>query len=365
MYVAKIEDGIFEITASRTVDADRIHADLSFMERQGMLTFGDQTTRILESQLKRAGHRPQLTDLCFEDDLSIGLQMPKTWYLNRGLYALSISMYFNFLNYKEQAKAGELYTKNAEVVEDFGRIAAVEVYLERELEPALRSRGSVFFGTPRTLTECMRVLEGWDVARIPRLKRYITYAGFIRMWCQHHFPDFDESQWGLGKEQSKEILRDTGTTNVRRGIRHFWQYYLAERPEKIAPEDIEVDIVDESFSDVRQPCYVLLGEDIFAGEGVDTGAEMAFRSFSETKVMRYPRNVASNELQQKTAMLMRERFPGAIIIMFKNPPAMPTFTLTKFDEVKEGVSREVAVVAQGLRHVHRMLGGVDDESEPA
>lgn len=365
MYVAKIEDCMFEITASRTVDADKIHADLSFMERQDMLTFGDQTTRILESQLTRAGYRPQLTNLCFEDDLSIGLQMPETWYLNRGLYALSISMYFNFLNYKEQAKAGELYTKNSNIVRDFGRIAAIEIYLEHELEPALRARESTYFGTPRTLTECMRVLEGWDVVRIPRLKRYITYAGFIRMWCEHHFPDFDGSQWGLGKEESKAILREQGTTNVRLGVRHFWQHHLACRPEKIAPEDIEVDIVDGSFPAVRQPRYILLGEDIFAPEGTDTGAEMAFRSFSETKVMRYPRNVASNGLQRKTAALMRERFPESIIVMFKNPSSMPTFTLTKFDEVKEGVSREVAVVAQGLRHVHHMLGGADDESEPA
>jgi len=363
MRVAKIDEGMFEITASRVVDADQIHADLSFMERQGMLTFGDQTTRILHAELSDAGYDTQLTDLCFEDDASIGLQMPETWYLNRGLYAVSISMYFNFLNYKEMAKAGELYSKNADAAKDFGRIAAVEVYMEEDLKSALREHGSTYFGTPRTLTECMRVLEGWDIKQVPRLKRYITYADFVELWCSKNFPDFDESQWRMGKERSKALLREIGTTNVRQGIRHFWQYHLANRPERIAPEDIEVDIVDPTFHMTRQPRYVLLGEDIFAGEGMDTGAEMVFRSFSETKVVRYPRNFFSNELQRKTATLVRKRFPTATVIMFKNPPTMPTFTLTKFDEVKEGVNREVAIVAQGLRHVHTLMGGMN-ETEP-
>jgi len=361
--VTKVDKGVFEITASRVVDADQIHADLMFMERQGMLTFGDQATRILQAELLDAGYDVQLTDLCFDDDLSIGLQMPETWYLNRGPYAVSISMYFNFLNYKEMAKAGELYSKNASAAKDFGRIAAIEIYIEEDLKSVLRECNSTYFGTPRTLTECMRVLEGWDINRIPRLKRYVTYANFIKLWCSRNFPDFDESQWGLGKEESKSRLQETGVTNVRQGIRFFWQNYLAVRVERIAAEDIEVDVVDPTFQAIRQPRYVLLGEDIFAGEGVDTGAEMIFRSFSETKVVQYPRNVLSNELQRKTAALIRKKFPMATIIMFKNPPTMPTFTLTKFDEVKEGVSREVAIVAQGLRYIHMLMGG-RDETQP-
>jgi hypothetical protein len=355
MQVVKLEDRIFEVTASRMVDADRIHEDLSFMEQAGMLTFGDQTTRILADEFRKREYDVELTDLCYEDDLSLGLQMPETWYLNRGLYAISISMYFNFLNYKEMAKDGQLYAKNAEVARDFGRIAAIEIYLEDDLQKQLRDKR--YFGTPRTLTECMRVLEGWDLDQIPRLKKYVTYANFIRLWCSINFPGYKDEEWGMGKQASRAAFESAGTTNVRQGIVFFWQNYLEKRTDKIAPEDIEVDILDPGFQTERQPQYVLLGEDIFAEPSLDTGFEMVFRSFSESKVIRFPRNAKSNDMQYKTAALVRQRFPSATVIMFKNPPSMPAFTMTKFDEVKEGVSREVAVVANGIRHVHTMLGG--------
>lgn len=359
MQVIKLEEGIFEVVAPRVVDADQIHADLLFMERAGMLTFGDQTTRILVDKFQELGYTIELTDLCFDDDLSLGLQMPETWYLNRGLYALSISMYFNFLNYKEMAKAGHLYTKNVDVAEDFGRIAAVEVYMANELFPSLDREGRRYFGTPRTLTECMRVLEGWDLSQIERLKKYVTYADFIRLWCSVNFPGFRQEEWGMGKYASKQVFEATGTTNVREGIRYFWQHYLEPRPGKVAPEDIEVDILDPEFQAIRQPRYVLLGEDIFAEQSLDTGFEIVFRSFTDSKVIRSPRRTTANDMQYRTAKLVQQRFPQATIVMFRNPPSMPTFTMTKFDEVKEGVSREVAVVANGLSQVHKMLGGTN------
>jgi len=358
MRVAKVGNRLFEVTASRVVDADKIHADLSYMEKRGMLTFGDQTTRVLSDTFEKRGYELAQTDLCYPDDLSIGLEMPATWYLNRGLYALSISMYFNFLNYKEMAKAGELYEKNASISQDFGRIAAIEVYLEQDLRAELDGGKKRYFGTPRTLTECMRVLEGWDLQQIPRLRRYVTYANFIRLWCSINFPDFDESLWGIGKQASKAILEATGTTNVRQGIMYFWSNYLEKRDDRVAPEDIEIDILDPDFHMTRAPRYVLLGEDIFAEESLNTGSEMVFRSFSESMVLRYPRNVGGNDdLQRKTAALVQERFPSTTVIMFKNPASMPSFTMTKLDEVKEGVSREVAVVASGVCHVDTMLGG--------
>lgn len=357
MRVIKIEEGLFEVTASRVVDADRIHHDLSFMEQAGMLTFGDQTTRVLSDLFEKRGFPVDQTDLCFDDDMSIGLEMPATWYLNRGLYAISISMYFNFLNYKEMAKAGILYTKNAEVVEEFGRIAAVEIYIENDLRTSLAAAKTRYFGTPRTLTECMRVLEGWDMNQIPRLKRYVTYADFIRLWCRINFPDYRDDEWGMGKQASKAAFEANGTTNVRQGIMYFWQNYLECRELRIAHEDIEIDILDPDFQSSREPRYVLLGEDIFAEESLNTGSEILFRSFSESMVLRYPRNMARNDKQRKTAMLVRERFPNTTVIMLKNPDTMPAFTLTKFDEVKEGVSREVAVAASGLCHVHSILQG--------
>jgi hypothetical protein len=355
MQVVKVEEGIFEVTASRMVDADRIHKDLSFMEQLGMLTFGDQTTRILADDFKRKGYRVELTDLCYEDDLSLGLQMPETWYLNRGIYSISISMYFNFLNYKEMAKVSQLYSRNAELTREFGHIAAIEVYLEDDLRKQLK--GKRYFGTPRTLTECMRVLEGWDLDQIPRLKKYVTYANFIQLWCSINFPGYKKEEWRTEKQVTRAIFRSFGTTNVRQGIIFFWQNYLEKRIDKILPEDIEVDVLDPSFQVARQPQYVLLGEDVFAEPSLDTGFEMEFRSFSESKIIRYPRNVCPNDMPYKTALLVRKKFPSATVIMFKNPPLMPTFTMTKFDEVKEGVSREVAVVANGICQVHKILRG--------
>ncbi len=357
MKITKLGDRLFEVVASRTVDADSIHGDLSFMHKMGMMTFGDQTTRILYDEFTKLGHQVELTDLSYGDDKSIGLQMPETWYLNTGLYALSISMYFNFLNFKEMAKEGVLYTRNATVGHDFGRIAAVEIYMQKELQAALDAVGKRYFGTPRTLTECMRVLEGWNIERIPRLGRYVTYANFIRLWCAHNFPNYREGEWGLGKEESKAVLASSGTTNVRDGIQFFWQHYLEGRSQKIALEDIEVDILDSDFVNRREPRYVLLGEDIFADEQVNTGFEMVFQSFSESKIVRCPRAIMPNGKQRETALLARQRFPHATVIMFKNPPGMPAFTMTKFDEVKEGVSREVAVVAGGLGVIHRLLEG--------
>ncbi|MEK7652313.1 MAG: hypothetical protein AAB351_03930 [Patescibacteria group bacterium] len=361
MKIIKLADGLFEVTASRIVDADHIHDNLSFLHKAGMLTFGDLTTRILHDEFTRLGYSVHLTDLCFEDDLSIGLQMPETWYLNCGLYAPSISMYFNFLNLKEMAKEGVLYTRNAHVCHDFGHISAIEVYIQEELLPSLDVAGKRYFGTPRTLTECMRVLEGWDMERLPRLGRYITYANFIRLWCSMNFPNYRSGEWGLGKEASRKVLRESGTTNVREGIKFFWQNYLEARSEKVSLEDLEIDILDPGFQEFRQPRYVLVGEDIFADEWLDTGHEMVFRSFSESKIIRYPRLVTPNGKQLKTAKLIQKRFPSSTVIMFKNPITMPSFTMTKYDEVKEGVSREVAVVASSLRHIHTMLEGRNDK----
>lgn len=355
MQILKIANRLFEVTAPRVVDADRIHKDLTFMHMKRMLTFGDQTTRILRDVFTNLGHTVQLTDLCYEDDLSLGLQMPETWYLNSGLYALSISMYFNFLNFKEMAKSGELYTKNLEITEEFGRIAAVEIYMQRDLQKNLDKSGKRYFGTPRTLTECMRVLEGWNLARLPRLRHYLTYANFIHLWCQHNFPKYNSKSWGLGKEKSREIFKQEGTTNVREGVRYFWENYLEKRKNKVSLEDVEIDILDPDFEKTRQPKYVLIGEDIFAEETVNTGFELVFRSFSESKIIRYPRIVSPNDKQLKTADLILQRFPSTTVIMFKNPTSMPSFTMTKFDEVKEGVSREVAVIASGLGRIHRML----------
>jgi hypothetical protein len=352
MRIVKLEENIFEVTASRVVDADCIHGDLLFMEQAGMLTFGDQTTRILYDEFVKRGYSVELSDLCYDDDLSIGLQMPETWYLNRGLYAASISMYFNFLNYKEQAKSGCLYSTNSEVVREYGRIAAIEVYIESDLRKQLDKSNKRYFGTPRTLTECMRLLEGWDIDRIPRFRRYITYADFIQLWCSINFSDYKESEWRLGKEASKKIFAINKTTNVREGIRYFWENYLERRKNKIAPEDTEVDIIDPDFQSIREPRYVLLGEDIYADESIYTGSEMVFKSFSESKSIKYPRNMVSNEKQFKTAKLVRARFPSTTVILFKNPLDMPTFTMTKFDEIKEGVSRELAVVANGLYNIH-------------
>lgn len=341
-----IEDGLFVVNAERTVEIDLLQRRLLDLADSGVMTFGSANMEILKPELYDAGYSIEGTPLCLDDDISIGLQMPDTWYLNKGTNALSISMYYNFLTFKEQAKVGVLFSKNKPASDRFGRIGAIEVYMREPLELFLLSNGINYFGTPKTLTECMRVLEGWDTSRVKRLKSYLSYSDFIQLWSESNFPNYRASEWRLGRQISEEIFANTGTTNVREGVRFFWQNYLLQRDKKISAGDVEIDVLGRLFYEKRQPQFVLLGEDVFSES--ETGEVITFRHFSEDKTTSVCRRVEKNEKDLETARLAKKMFPDSAVAVIRNPADMPAFTMCKLDEIKQGVSREVAVVAEAL-----------------
>ena len=60
--------------------------------------------------------------------------MPKTWYLNKGKHALSIAMYYNYLNFHGIVENKNLGTFNEKIAKEYGRIACIEVYQEEDLK---------------------------------------------------------------------------------------------------------------------------------------------------------------------------------------------------------------------------------------
>jgi hypothetical protein len=337
---------IFIAQYGKEIDVDLIQKNLIFLADKGVCTFGNISTEILRPILEDNNFKIERNDLCFEDDLTLGLQMPDTWYLNRGSGAISISMYYNFLNYKEMAKGGVLFTKNKEAFDSYGRTGIVEVYLQDNLEKFLLSRDIDYFGTPKTLTECMRVLEGWDINRLPRLKSYVPYSEFIKIWCNDYYPNFKESEWGLGEVKSKMILNGTGTTNVRESIKFFWQNYLLKKSEKISSGDIEIDILSRHFYGNRKPDYILIGEDIFTED--ESIQKINFKEFTTGRIIEVGHSSKKNEKDMATALITEKLFPEAKIIIFRNTSLMSNFTMCKLDEIKKGVNREVGVIAEVL-----------------
>lgn len=327
------------------LDIDMIQTNLITLADLGVVTFGFQNSEILRPILEQKGFYVENNDLCFEDDLSIGLQMPDTWYLNRGTSALSISMYYNFLGFKNFAEKGTLFTVNKPVYDIYGRVAMIEVYMQTELEKFLLRNKINYFGTPKTMTECMRVLEWAETNRVPRLKSYVPYARFIQYWCSKNFPDYRENEWGLGKEKSRLIFKATGTTNVREGIRYFWQNYLMKRRKKINDGDVEIDVLSRRFYQTRKPNYILIGEDVFTE---NSPKQIRFKDFSNGKVMFAGHNHERNEKAIRTAELAQEMFPGATVMVFQYPENQPNFTMCKLDEIKLGINKEIGYIAQEL-----------------
>lgn len=337
---------IFIAQYGMEIDIDSIQRNLLFLADNGLCTFGNISTEILRPILEIKNFKIENNDLCLEDDLTLGLQMPDTWYLNRGVGAISISMYYNFLNYKEMAKSNVLFAKNKDAFDLYGRTGIIEVYLQNDLEKFLLSRGIDYFGVPKTLTECMRVLEGWDIKRLPRLKSYVPYSEFIKLWCKDFYPDFKESEWGLGEEKSRIILKGTGTTNVRKSIKFFWQNYLLKKREKLSFGDVEIDILSRHFYKNRQPDYILIGEDIFTEK--ENSKIINFKEFTTERIITVGHSKEKNEKDIATALLAEKLFSKAKVIIFRNISPMANFTMCKLDEIKNGINREVGIVAEVL-----------------
>ena len=244
MKIEKIDSRVIKVIADQNdYNIDEYYANLIFLESKNILTFGDTNYRVFEKFFIEKGYDPKALDLCLDDDKSIGLEMPKVWYLNKGKHALSIAAYYNYLNWHGIVENKNLETFNKKIADDYGRIACIEVYLEEELKSFLDLHKIEYFGTPRTLTECVRYLEGWSVEKYPRLKGYATFSKFIELWSKINFPQFNSGEWHLGKEKSNQINKAGQVSNVRKAIRYFWQNHLLKKHEKVSAEDVEIDIL--------------------------------------------------------------------------------------------------------------------------
>ena len=102
MRIEKVKEKIIKVTVDQNdYNLDEYYNNLIFLESKNILAFGDTNYRIFEKFFTQRGYDPKPLDLCLDDDRSIGLEMPKTWYLNKGKHALSISTYYNYLNWQE------------------------------------------------------------------------------------------------------------------------------------------------------------------------------------------------------------------------------------------------------------------------
>lgn len=349
MKIQKIADKIVRVTVEKEdYNLDEYYDNLIFLEKRKILTFGDTNFRVLEKFLLNNGYNPELLNLCIDDDKSIGLEMPKTWYLNKGKHALSIATYYNYLNFHGIVENKNLETFNATIANDYGRVACIEVYDEKELKHFLELHKIEYFGTPRTLTECIRYLEGWSIEKYPRLKGYATFSKFIELWSQINFPHFNANEWYLGKEQSNVINKD-GLTNVRESIRYFWENYLLKKHRYLCDEDVEVDILGgDIFYKIRQPKIILMSEDLFSTENSD------YEIFKNLTRRLFKKKIyissLKNSFPKKNADAARIIYPDSLIVLIENDEHFSrNFSL--INPIKHALSEDVVVATKILRYI--------------
>lgn len=349
MQIIKLDKRIVKVILTHhDLDVDRHFDNTLYLERAGILTFGDMNSRIFRSTLSKRGMEPTLLDLCFEDDKSIGLDMPRTWYLNKGKHALSIAHYYNYLNFHGVVEKFDPETFNEEIVNSYGRIACIEIYNEAKLLDHLDDSGYPYFGTPRTLTECVRYLEGWNIIDYPRLKGYATFSKFIELWCRLYFPRFNAAEWHLGKEQSQRINKER-ISNVRESVRFFWENFLLQKHPKIAPEDIEIDILSPTFMEKRQPDILFLSEDLFSKQ--NPSSVEIFRNL--TRRMKKNKIFFAKEksnLAYKNALLAREQYPNCLIVLLENDSSMPS-NFTLINPIKHSLNTDIVLSTKVLRKI--------------
>ncbi|MFA5841717.1 MAG: hypothetical protein WC835_01995 [Candidatus Paceibacterota bacterium] len=349
MKIQRTDEKIIRVTVSNEdFNLDEYSDDLIYLEKRNILTFGDTNFRVLEKFFLKHGYSPESLNLCFDDDKSIGLEMPKTWYLNKGKHALSIAAYYNYLNFHGIVENKNLETFNKKIVKDYGRIACIEVYFEKELKQFLDTNKIKYFGTPRTLTECVRYLEGWDLEKYPRLKGYATFSKFIEFWSRLNFPHFNVEEWHLGKEKSNKINKN-GLTNVRKAVRYFWENHLINARKNISAEDIEIDILGgDKFHKIRQPELILMSEDLFSKDNSDCEIFVNLtRRLSREKIFFSKKK---NNFAEKNAKAARAIYPNAIIVLIENDMfSRRNFSL--MNPIKQSLNEDVVVATKVLRQV--------------
>jgi len=349
MQIIELGNKILKVIFSyHDINVDLHFSNTQYLESAGILTFGDMNSRIFESVLKRQDHHSSILNLCFDDDKSIGLDMPRTWYLNKGKHALAIAHYYNYLNFHGVVEQHNLDSFNKKIVETYGHVACIEIYNEVTLLDNLTKSGYQFFGTPRTLTECVRYLEGWDLIQYPRLKGYATFSKYIELWCRLYFPQFNSAEWHLGKEKSLKINRKR-PTNVRTGVRFFWEHFLLQKHHRVDAEDVEVDILSPKFCEKRQPDIILISEDLFSKNN-NSGVELFANLTTKLKRNSIYLSKHKNEKAMKNAMLAREQYPNSLIVLMENDLSMPcNFSL--INPIKHSINIDIVLSTSAVKTI--------------
>lgn len=349
MKIEKINEKIIKIIVNQDdYNLDDYYDNLIFLESKNVLTFGDTNYRVFEKYFTEKGYNPEPLDLCLDDDKSIGLEMPKVWYLNKGKHALSIATYYNYLNWHGVVENKDLITFNKKIAENYGRISCIEVYLEDELKSFLDSHQIQYFGTPRTLTECFRYLEGWNLKKYPRLKGYAVFSKFIELWSRINFPHFNSQEWYLGKEKSNKINHQGKVTNVREAIQYFWQNYLLKKHNTISEEDVEIDILGGKFHSIRQPKIIMLSEDLFSKKNSENEIfKNLTKKLSKKKIFI---SKLKNNFPIKNAQIAEEIYPDALVVLIENDVNFNrNFSL--INPIKQAVNTDVVIATKILKYI--------------
>ncbi len=346
MRIERLAEKLVRVVVNeKDYNLDEYFDNLFFLESKNILTFGDSNFRIFEKYFLDNGYNPEMLDLCLDDDKSIGLEIPSTWYLNKGKHALSIAMYYNYLNFHGIIEKKNLKTFNKKIAKDYGRIACIEVYDEAELKSFLGLHKIEYFGTPKTLTECVRYLEGWNVNKYPRLKGYATFSKFIELWSRINFPHFNADEWYLGKEKSKQKHK---ATNVRIAVRYFWKNYLLKKHRWISDEDVEVDILGgNKFHNIRQPKIILMSEDLFSDDksGKEIFKDLTRRTSKEKVYI----SKLKNNFPKKNADIAKILFPDSLVVLIENDKSINS-NFSLINPVKQAINTDVVIATKILRH---------------
>jgi len=349
MKIQKINKKIIRVVVSQDdYNLDEYYENLVFLESKNILTFGDTNYRVFEKFFTEKGYDPKSLDLCLDDDKSIGLEMPKVWYLNKGKHALSIATYYNYLNWHGIVENKNLTTFNKKISDEFGKISCIEVYLEKDLTSFFNMHKVEYFGTPRTLTECVRYLEGWNITQYPRLKGYATYSKFIDLWSRINFPHFNADEWYLGKEKSNQINNKGQLTNVRKAVQYFWQNYLLGKHKRLSDEDVEIDILGGKFHEIRQPKFILLSEDLFSKKNSNYEIfKNLTKKLSKEKIYI---SKLKNDFPRKNAEIARLVYPDSLIVLIENDKKLNrNFSL--INPIKQAINTDVVIATKILRYI--------------
>ena len=170
MKIKELEEGLYVAQFDRerklTSPKSSYQTIQDISKEISLVTYGGVNTDVLYREIKNAGFEIDREEICASDDDNIGLRMPNFWPINFGPHSLSTAMYYA----KEQIRYASGFDTfprwNRSARDNLGWISLLEVYDINEIVRDLNEKKINHFSTPRTLMECARYLEGWELARL-------------------------------------------------------------------------------------------------------------------------------------------------------------------------------------------------------